>query len=110
MEQVEAMLDGTIFDLLSQYVNVSRTTDCRKFITVGREQLIDYLLRNPSAAETYFQKQAKINATHDVERIFREGAGYVIVTMDHGQRRFPRRFNTLEDAVAHLVLVNHGLF
>ena len=109
-EQINAMLNGTIFDLLRDYTDNPKSVDFRKFLTITRQDLTDYLTAHRDEAEAYFQKQLVFQGTHDVERLFQQGSEYVVVSMDHGQRKCPRPFHSLAEAVAEQVLVNHGMY
>lgn len=109
-DQIRAMLNGSIYDLLRNYNVQPERVDFRKFITVNRQKLINFLSSHNGEAETYFQKYSKIEATHDVEKISRDGANYMTAWMDHGQPRSTRRFTTLGEAVAEHVLVSHGMY
>jgi hypothetical protein len=108
--QIHAMLDGAIYTLLRQYIQDPERVDVRKFITIDRQNLIDFLSANPRKAEEYFQKHSQINGVHDVERISRDGDEYITSWMDHGHPNNIRRFKHLAEAVAEHVLVSHGLY
>ena len=104
------MLDGTIYTLLSRYIQDPERIDIRRLITVNRQDLIDFLSANPAMAEQYLQKHSQIKASHDIETISREGDEYVTAWMDHGHASNIRRFKYLRQAVAEHVLVSHGLY
>lgn len=109
-EQIRAMLNGSIYDLLQNYDVEPELVDFRKFITVNRQRLIDFLSAHSAEAENYFRKHSAIEATHDVEKIWRDGTEYVTAWMDHGLPRSTRRFVTLGEAVAEHILVSHGMY
>lgn len=109
-DQIDAMLNGTIYDLLTQYIEHPRGTDFRKFISVRRPELINFLNEHPSAAEAYFRKQLASSPTHDVEKIFHRDLQYVVASMDHGKERDVHCFGSLAEAVAQHVLVSHGMY
>jgi hypothetical protein len=108
--QIDAMLHGTIFDVLAEYVNAPRVGDLGKYITVDRAELISYLDAHPEAAKAYFQREQSSTTTHDVERILRCGSDYTVVSMFHGEEQSPRHFNTLAEAVAEHVLLGHLMY
>ena len=112
IEQMNAMIDGSFDNLLSNYVENPPKWDFRKFITINRQKLIEFLDANSDKAKTYFQKQVEVKskATHDVAKIWQEGNNYFVAWMDHGRARNPRQFNTIAEAVAELVLVNYGMY
>jgi hypothetical protein len=111
-EQLDAMLNGSFQKLLSDYIEKPPKFDFKKYITIDRRKLVKYLNENPNAATTFFQGQLKIDtlAAHDVEKIWQERDDYVVAWMDHGSPRNPRRFKTLAEAVAELVLVSYGMY
>jgi hypothetical protein len=109
-DQINAMLNGTLFHLLGRYVDDPLRTDFRKLITVERADIVAYLREHPQAAETYFQWQLINSPNHDVETILRRKNGYVVVTMFHGEERFPRQFSSIAEAVAEHVLLNFGMY
>ena len=108
--QMTAMLEGSIYTALAPYVPDPERIDIRKFITVNRQNLIDFLSANLRQTEDYFEKHSHVNAVHDVETISRHGDEYVTAWMDHGQPTSIRRFKSLAEAVAEHVLVSHGLY
>ncbi|MBK8402492.1 MAG: hypothetical protein IPL29_16045 [Propionivibrio sp.] len=109
-EQIRALLDGAIYDLLRNYVVHPERVDFRKFITLNRQKLIDFLSVHTDEAENYFRKHSATTATHDAEKIWRDGSEYVTAWLDHGQLRSTRRFATLGEAVAEHILVSHGMY
>ena len=109
-EQMRSMLDGSIYDLLCEYVNDPPRYGFRRFLTVDRQTLVDFLLKNHEAAERYFERQEQVQAGHDVERIWEEDGEYTVSTMDHGSRGAVRRFSSLAEAVAEHVLVSYGMY
>jgi hypothetical protein len=110
IEQIQAMLNGSIYDVLEQYVDNPRASDFRRFITVNRQRLIEHLVEHSDAAEEYFQRHANYLGGHDIERIRKADSGYVVVSMDHGKETCERHFHSLPDAVAEHILLNHGMF
>ena len=112
IEQIQAMLDGSFIRLLADYTEDAERVDFRKFITINRKKMVDFLSANSDKAKAYFEKQLEVNniATHDVAKIWQEGNNYFVAWMDHGRARNPRRFQTLAEAVAELVLVNYGMY
>jgi hypothetical protein len=109
-DQIAAMLDGSFPELLRQYIDYPNSVELGKFITVKREELLDWLLAHPDVCDSYIQKQSEFTASHDVEKIIEEPSGYVVVSMYRGEQRSPRRFKILADAVAEHVLLSHGLY
>jgi hypothetical protein len=111
-EQLDAMVNGSIWSLLKDYTKDVERVDFREFITINRQKLVYYLVVNPNMAEAYFNEQLKANtiATHDIAKAWQEGSIYFVAWMDHGRPRNPRRFKTLAETVAELVLVNHGMY
>jgi hypothetical protein len=110
IDQIRAMLNGSIYDLLCNYVENPPRYDFRKCLTINRQKLVDYLRRNPGDAEAYFQKQKQARTTHDVERMWEEDGEYIVATMDHGNARDVRRFKSLAEAVAEHLLVSFGMY
>ena len=109
-DQINAMLNGTLFHFLEKYVDDPLRTDFRKLITVERADIIAYLDKHPQAAEMYFQKQLIDTPNHDVETIFHRRNRYLVVAMCHGEEIFPRWFNSMSEAVAEHVLLNFGMY
>lgn len=109
-EQIQAMLSGSIRDLLTGYIENPPQYDFRKFLTVNRQTLIDFLLNNPVKAKTYFENKRQIQTTHDVEKIWEENGEYFIASMNHGNARSIRQFRSLAEAVAEHVLVSYGMY
>ena len=109
-DQIRAMLDGRTFDLLRDYDINPERVDFRKFITVQRQNLIDFLSIHPDAAEDYFRKHSITEATHDVGKIWQDGSGFMTAWMDHGRPRSIWRFETLSEAIAEHVLITHGMY
>jgi hypothetical protein len=108
--QIHAMLDGTIYTLLRRFIQDPERVDIRRFITINRQDLIDFLSINPAKATEYFDRHSRIQAVHDIETISREDDGYVTAWLDHGHRTNLRRFGSLPEAVAEHVLISHGLY
>ena len=108
-DQIEAMLSGKVYDLLGLYISRPEDVDFRRYLTISRGDLIDYLRTHPATAERYLKWQLSNQGTHDIERLFQEGAEYVVASMDHGKRLNPSYFRSLEEAVAEHVLACHGM-
>lgn len=109
-EQIESMLFGNFFDLLHDYGQDPWSGDFRRFITISRQQLIDYLRLHPEMTVAYLDKWSAATATHDVAVISEDGAEYIVAWMDHGRARSPHRFRDVAEAVAEHVLVRHGSY
>jgi hypothetical protein len=109
-EQLKAMVDGTIYDLLAEYIANPRNVDFRKFITVKRARLIEFLQTNPGLTDTFFKKCSAYKPLHDAQRIFERGSQYCVSAMDRGRERDVTCFKTLPEAVAEYVLVEHGMY
>jgi hypothetical protein len=108
-QQIVAMLKGTIYELLSQHVEGPVPVDFRKFITIDRTKLIDYLQRHPQETRDYFASHADIG-TNDTQRLFEREGKFFVAWMDHGRARSERQFPNLAEAVAEYVLIAHGLY
>jgi hypothetical protein len=108
--QIRAMLDGSIYTLLGDYVRTPEQTDFRKFITVTRQRLINFLSAHPEIAENYFQKHSSIETFHDTGKIWRDGSDYLTAWIDHGQAQYTKRFSRIAEAVAEHVLVAHLMY
>jgi hypothetical protein len=109
-EQINAMLNGSIYDLLGHYISDPRSIDFRKYITVGRQQLVEFLQVHTDIADVYLRMQLSMDGNHDVERVFRQGSGYVVASMLHGEARWPRYFESAAEAAAQHVLMSHGMY
>ena len=110
IEQMNAMLDGSAFNLACDYVEAPSRYDLKKYLTITRQILVDFLASNPEKAEAYFQKHRHSSGTHDVERIWDEGREYLVASMDHGHPRSIRHFRSLPEAVAEHLLVSYGMY
>jgi len=109
-EQLNAMLEGSVYNLVCTYMNNSSQFNLKKYLTISRQKLISFLVSNPEKAETYFQNQ-KINpSTHDVEKIWEEGREYFVASLDHGKPRSIRCYQSLPEAVAEHILVSYGMY
>jgi hypothetical protein len=109
-DQINAMLDDSVYDLVCEYIENPSQYNLKKYLTIDRGKLVDFLVQNTGKAETYFQKHASTAASHDVEQIWEEGSEYLVASMDHGKPRSIRRFATLPEAVAEHVLVTYGMY
>lgn len=109
-EQIAALLNGSFFNLLSDYVENPKYLNTRKFITITRQDLVEYLNVNPDKANAFFAKELENNTTHDVARIWREENEYVVAWMDHGEPRNRRAFHGLAEAIADLVIATYGIY
>jgi hypothetical protein len=86
-EQIRAMLDGSIQELLQKSLGAASPGDFRKAITVDRGDIIEFLKSHPADAEAYFARHCAMHGTHDVERIWREDDIYCTCWMAHGEQR-----------------------
>ncbi|HTV48061.1 MAG TPA: hypothetical protein VMG59_06415 [Phycisphaerae bacterium] len=109
-EQIEAMLAGRFFDVVQEHGQDPRKGDFRRFISVDRQQIIDYLRLHSGRAMEYFEKYSAVRGTHDVAVIFKDGAEYVVAWMDRGHPRDVRRFSDIAEADAEHMLINHGKY
>lgn len=111
-DQIKAMLDGSIHHLARRY-----DVDESDFITVDHRMLVEYFSKNSHIAEEYFQRWAtdvasdgSLERLSDVEIMYREGAGFVIASVDHGKIVCPRRYRTLVGTVADFVGMGYGIW
>jgi len=109
-EQIESMLAGSFFDVIQEHGQDPRKGDFRRFITVDRQQIIDYLRLHPDRATEYFKKYSAVRGANDIAVISKDGAEYVVAWMDRGRPRDIRRFSDVADADAEHVLINHGKY
>ena len=109
-QQLSAILSGTLPVLLRDRGIDPERVDLRRFITVDRAALLDYLAEHPGEAAAYFSRHQSLIASHDVARLSRDGDAYVTSWMDHGTALSVRRFATLTEAVAEHVLMSHGTY
>jgi hypothetical protein len=109
IEQMEAMLTDSVYDLACNYENLPARYDLRRYLTVERRKLVDYLIENPAKAEEYLQKHKDICATHDVEKIYQQGAKYIIASMNRGRIVYSKKFRSLPKAVAEHVFISYGM-
>ena len=112
IEQFNALVDGSFFNLLKDYCEDPQRVDPKKYITINRKKLIECLSANPDKAESYLKKQMEgsSSVTHDKPTIWKDNDGYVVAWMDHGKALDPKQFRSLPEAVAELVLVNWGMY
>ena len=109
-EQIKALVQGSIYVLLKEYLANPQIVDFRKYISVTRADLEAFLSQNPQVAETYFQKYRDRESIHEVQMIEKVGSLYKVYEMDHSMPRFERSFSTLYEAVAEHILRSHGLY
>jgi hypothetical protein len=108
-EQLYALVNGSLYQLVSEYVE-HPSPALKKYLTINRQTLLGFLLKNLDKAEAYFYKQKQTKATHDVERMWEENGEYIVASMDHGNARCVRRFKSLAEAVTEHVLVSYGMY
>lgn len=111
-DQIIAMLNGSIFDLVSQYYGSLSTCNIKKYLTVDRRMIELFLEKNNAVAVKYYESISKSNAFTDHESLWKDaGSGkYFVATMDHGEPRFIRQFNSLHEAIAEHVLLMYGMY
>jgi len=107
-DQIKAMLDGNVYELLSHY-GTAHVVDFRPYLTVDRSDVESFLHRNPEAAMSYFEKASAVSPESE-NKIERSGDAYRVLWVDHGQVRSARHFTTLAEAVAEHLLVAHGMY
>jgi len=111
-EQVEALLNESIRELLPKYIsNLPETFyyDPKRYLTVNLLIVEVYLRTHPEKAEAYFQRHSRTPSGHDAPVLWREGAEYLVAWMDHGRAIDISRFNSCPEAVAYFVLIRHGM-
>ena len=108
-EQLNALANDSLYQLVSEYV-AEPSPALKQYLTINRQALVEFLLKNPGKADAYFQKQEQVQTTHDVERMWEENGEYIVASMDHGNARSVRRFKSLAGAVAEHVLVSYGMY
>jgi hypothetical protein len=108
--QIRAMLEHSVDEMLRQYVDNVSSYNLRKYLTVRRSRIVEFLNTHPELTEAYFRRHSAIQRSHDAENIWQEGPDYVTAWMDHGHPQSIRRFKTLPEAVAEHVLVEYGMY
>lgn len=109
--QILAMIQGSLLDVLKEYVENPICVEFKRFITIDRQDIIKYLILHPKMATCYFREKSGITTLHDVQRIWKEGSEYLTAWFDHGRPSgVVNRFKTLSEAIAEHVLVAHGLY
>jgi hypothetical protein len=109
-DQIGAMLDGSVYKLISDYIPNPSQYNLKQYLTISRRTLVRFLTENTGKAQAYFEEHTMTSPLHDVEQIWKEGSKYFVATMDHGKPRFVRQFATLAEAVAEHLLVTYGMY
>lgn len=107
-EQVNAMLEGRIYDLLREYYPIAGT-DFRPCITVSRLDIESLLRQNPSKADEYFDLHGNKGVPRE-NVLEGEGGRYRVLWIDQGKIREQKEFADIVSAVTEHVLVDHGMF
>ena len=105
-EEIEAMIDGTFVERVRE-LGADEVT-FRDFITVGREDLEQYLRNNPKVMRTELQSALAREATHERAFIRIGSSGYDVSQSDHGVPVFTETFQEPEAALAQLILLDYG--
>jgi hypothetical protein len=109
-EQIDAMVRGTIVDLIRRYVPNVNSYDFRRYLTVRRADLETYLKEHPSLAASRLATESSDPMIDESTIVEATDEGYQVSTIDHGRRDFVRRFRTVHEAVAEQILRQHGMY
>ena len=103
--QIDALAKLKVYDLLAAHgVQVDyHRTDPRRFLTVTRQQVIDYFQRHLDVAELHLIPHPSKRPHHDHLCIERRGQRFAVFDMDHGQPRDERFYESLPEAAADFV-------
>jgi hypothetical protein len=102
------MLKGEV-DWLFKAWHGCAPLDPRPFLTASREDLEHYFIEHPDLAQAYYDQQQRIESDNEIDRIETDADSYTVSYLDHGSRRFERRFGTLAGAVTEHLLRVYGL-
>jgi hypothetical protein len=101
-------LTGRIYELIADRLGKS-VVDVRRYLTVTRSDIEEFLRLHPAEADRYFEEKARREAANDTDVIGLRDGKYLVAWRDHGRNRFERSFPTVAEAVAEHVLVTHGM-
>ena len=104
------MLSGGVGALLADCMDNPPQYDFKKVLTVKRNDVIDFLNKNTDQATAYWQRHGMVSVPHDAEELYQEGDEYLVAWIDHGKRRWIKRFKSLPEAIAEHVLVAYGMY
>jgi hypothetical protein len=108
-EQISAMLDGRIYQLLREKIPDFHEVDFRKYLTVTGKDIEEFLVRHPDSVERYLAEHLGRAPIHDTGAIEVHGSTFNVGWVDHGRLRFGKQFPSANEAVAEHVLLNHGI-
>jgi len=110
-EQVRALIDGTLFEVLRSRVADFDASDYRDFLTFTRRDLINYLSENPELVMRYFKEHEGIRSTHDVPTMTQVSSeAYKVGWMDRGVLRHEKTFVSLPEAVTEFLFLSLGMY
>ena len=105
-EQLEALATGLkeVYRLLTEYLgDLNKIPDFKKYITVTKEQLANYLRREPGLAERHVSAPSDPKY-HESPVLERASGKYRVYEVDHGNPRDVREFSDLADAASEYLM------
>jgi hypothetical protein len=109
-EQLKAILSDSVLALAERYVENPSPYNLKRYLTINRAELIDYLRLHPEETQRYFDAQQSSQATHDVLRVWIENNHYLVGYMDHGSPADVTAFDDLPEALAEFILCSYGMY
>lgn len=108
-EQIISLLHRTFVQKIGEYTAEPRDTDYMAYFNVNGSKILSYLKSHPKEAVDYLTCWSEVKTTHDVPKIWREGASYYVAWFDHGKPVDTATFDSLEEGVAAHVCLEFGL-
>jgi hypothetical protein len=110
-EQIKAIIEGRLFRLLKRHGVIDPSmVDIRRYVTVGKTDIHQFLIDNPTLAHVYFDQHKTTQVGHDVPGLVKENDKYVVFWFYHGKRRDIVEFSSINEAVAKHIILWLGLY
>jgi len=107
--QLKAMAEGNLYELLTKYVEDPLRVDVRKYLTISKSDLVNYLKTNKTDVGRIYREFPCRSDIHDVPCIEENQNGYEVSWLDHGRKCFTKSYRTMEEAAAVFLLSQIGM-
>ena len=105
-EQLRALAAGLVdfYQLIESHTGGPVLTDFRKFLTVTKPELIEYLRQHPGMSERHVMPDSSLASMHDLPALYETGARWAVCWTDHGRKTDEQTYDNLEEAAADYLM------
>jgi len=105
-EQILALANGltSVYALIKRYTGQPIMSDFRRFITISKNDLINFLTIHPEYSYKHIKTDDEAERMHDLPVLLSQNDQWIVCWMDHGRKTEINIYNNLPEAAANYLM------